>query len=84
MWMTIYIYIYMGVFVCVKFIWRPQSRAIPRVLFQLLLHQGVEEDATPLTRLLHFTLDTYLINAGVKQRPIKYHFLNLCYNSTWD
>ena len=35
-------------------------------------------------RLLHFTLDTYLILLSVKLGGIKYHFLSLWYDSTWD
>ena len=34
--------------------------------------------------LLHFTLDPYLIMQSVKQGSIKYHFLSLWYDSTWD
>ena len=34
--------------------------------------------------LLHFTLDPYLIMQSVKQGGIKYHFLSLWYDSTWD
>ena len=34
--------------------------------------------------LLHFTLDPYLIMLSVKQGGIKYHFLSLWYDSTWD
>ena len=30
--------------------------------------------ATPFPRLLHFSLDTYLILLSVKQGGIKYHF----------
>ena len=30
--------------------------------------------STPSARLLHFTLDPYLIMLSVKQRGIKYHF----------
>ena len=40
--------------------------------------------ATPFSGLLHFTLDTYLIMLSVKQGDIKYHFLSLWYDSTWD
>ena len=36
-----------------------------------------------IPRLFHFTLDTYLIQLSVKQGSIKYHFLSLCYDSTW-
>ena len=43
-------------------------------LFDSLLHQGVEEGATPFPGLLHFTLDPYLITLSVKQGGIKYHF----------
>ena len=32
---------------------------------------------SPFLRLLHFTLDTYLIMLSVKQGGIKYHFLGL-------
>ena len=53
-------------------------------LFDSLLHQGVGEGATPFPGLLHFTLNPYLIMLSVKQGGIKYHFLSLWYDSTWD
>ena len=53
-------------------------------LFDSLLHQSVGEGATPFPGLLHFTLDLYLIMLSVKQGGIKYHFLSLWYDSTWD
>ena len=31
-----------------------------------------------------FTLDPYFIMLSVKQGGIKYHFLSLWYDSTWD
>ncbi len=34
--------------------------------------------------LFNFTLDLYLIMLSVKQGGIKYHFLSLWYDSTWD
>ena len=34
--------------------------------------------------LLQFTLDPYLIMLSVEQGGIKYHFLSLWYDSTWD
>ena len=34
--------------------------------------------------LLYFILDPYLIMLSVKQGGIKYHFLSLWYDSTWD
>ena len=39
---------------------------------------------TPLPGLLHFTLDPYFKKLSVKQGGIKYHFLSLWYDSTWD
>ena len=45
---------------------------------------GVGEGAISFSGLLHFSLDTYLTILSVKQGGIKYHFLNLCYDSTWD
>ena len=39
---------------------------------------------TPFSGLLHFTLDMYLMLLSVKQGGIKYHFLNLWYDSTLD
>ena len=32
----------------------------------------------------HFTLDSHIIMLSVKQGSIKYHFLSLWYDSTWD
>ena len=45
---------------------------------------GVGESATPFLGLHHFTLDPYLIILSVKQGGIKYHFLSLWYDSTWN
>ena len=42
------------------------------------------QGASPFPGLLHFTLDAFLIMLSVKQGAIKYHFLSLCYHSTWD
>ena len=42
------------------------------------------EGATLSPRLLHFTLDPYLVLLSVKQGGIKYHFLSLWYDSAWD
>ena len=33
---------------------------------------------------LYFNLDPHLIMLSVKQGGIKYHFLSLLYDSTWD
>ena len=43
-----------------------------------------QEDATLFSWLLHFTPDTYLIILSDKQGGIKFHFLSLWYDSTWD
>ena len=34
--------------------------------------------------LLHFTIDTYIILLSVKPGVMKYHFLGLWYDATWD
>ena len=65
---------------------------IYRYIYVLLLATVVKGDqkapfsiaTTPLPRLLHFTLDTYLILVIVKQGGIKYHFKSLWYDATWD
>ena len=40
--------------------------------------------ATPFAGLLYFTVDPYLILLSVKQGDIKYNFLSLWYDSTWN
>ena len=55
-----------------------------RLPFRQLLNQGVGEGATPFFGVFHFTLDPYFIILRVKQGGIKYHFLSLWYDSTWD
>ena len=52
--------------------------------FSLATTRGVGEGAIPFPGLLHFTLNTYLILLSVKQGGIKYHFLSLWYDSSWD
>ena len=52
--------------------------------FSIATTPGSRGRATPFPELLHFTLDTYLIMLSVKQGIIKYHFLSLWYDSTWD
>ena len=42
------------------------------------------EGATPFPGLLHFTFDPYLIMMSVKQSGIKYNYLSLWYDLTWD
>ena len=60
------------------------SRVTWGLAFQELLHKGVKEGATPFPGLPHFTLDLYLMILSVKQGGIKYHFLSLWYDLTWD
>ena len=38
------------------------------------------EGGTPFTRLLHFTLDPYLIMLSIKQGSTKYDFFSLWYD----
>ena len=52
--------------------------------YATLLYRGVGEGATPFPGLLHFTLDPCLIRLSVKQGGLKYYFLSLWYDSTWD
>ena len=57
----------------------------PKALFLIATtHLGVGEGMTPFPGLLHFILDTYLIMLGVKQAGIKYYFLSLWYDVTWE
>ena len=49
-----------------------------------LPHQSGAEGATPFPGLLHIALDPYVIVLSVTQGGIKYHFLSLWYDSTWD
>ena len=43
-----------------------------------------DNGTTPLLALFHFTLDPYLIMLSVKQGGVKYYFLSLWYDLTWD
>ena len=56
----------------------------PKAPFSIATTPRCRGGATPLPGLLHFTLDPYLIMLSVKQDGIKYHFLSLWYDSTWD
>ena len=47
-------------------------------------HRGVGKGAIPFPGLFHFTLDPYFVMLSVKEGGIKYHFLSLWYDSTWD
>ena len=52
--------------------WWPLSMVTWRLPFQQLLHWGVGEGATPLPRVLRFTLHFLMLSS--KQGGIKYHF----------
>ena len=56
----------------------------PKAPFSIATTPGCRAGATSFSGLLHFILDTYLIMLSVKQGGIKYHFLSLWYDSTWD
>ena len=56
----------------------------PKVPFSVATTPRCWEGAIPFPRLLHFILDRYLIMLRVNQGDIKYHFLSLWYDSTWD
>ena len=56
----------------------------PNAPFSLATTPRCRVGATPFPGLLHFTLDAYLIMLSDKQGSIKYHFLSLWYDSTWD
>ena len=56
----------------------------PEAPFSVATTRGVRKGDTPFPGLLHFTLDTYIVMLSVKQVGIKYHFLSLWYDSTWD
>ena len=53
-------------------------------LFNSYYTEMLGNGATPFSRLLHFTLDTYLIMLSARQGDTKNHFLSLWYDSTWD
>ena len=56
-----------------------------KIFFPTLHLRGAEKGITPFPGLFHFTLDLYLIMLSfIKQDGIKYHFLSLWFDSTWD
>ena len=56
----------------------------PKDPFSIATTLRCREGCYPFPWLLHFTLGPYLIRISVKQGGIKYHFLSLLYDSTWD
>ena len=53
------------------------------VVFQLLLHRGLREGASPFPRLHHFVLDPYLKMVSFKEGGTTYHFLIGCIAITY-
>ena len=62
-----------------------RSRRRPKKFFSIpATTQRRRRDRNSFPRLLHFTLNMYLIMLSVKEGGIKYHFFSLCSDSTWD
>ena len=60
------------------------AKGDPKAPFAIATTPRCRGGATLFPGLLHFTLDPYLIILSVKQDGIKYHFLNLWYDSAWE
>ena len=56
----------------------------PKAPFSIATTPMCREGRYSFPGLLYFTLDPYLIMLSVNQGGIKYHFLSLWYDSTWD
>ena len=56
----------------------------PKAPFSIATTPRCKGGPYSLPWLLRFTLDPYLIMLSVKQGGIKYLFLSLWYDSTWD
>ena len=56
----------------------------PKALFSIATTPMCRGGRYSFPGLLYFTLDPYLIMLSAKQGGIKYHFLSLWYDSTWD
>ena len=56
----------------------------PKAPFSIATPPGCWGRHYSFSGLLYFTLDPYLIMLSVKQGSIKYPFLSLWYDSTWD
>ena len=74
---------------CVLLVWWPLLLATvvegdQKAPFSIATTVRGKKGATLSAGFLHFTLDTYLIMLSVKQGSIKYNFLSLWYDSTWD
>ena len=64
--------------------WATIVEGNPKAPFSIATTPRCRGGRYSLPGLLYFTLDPYLIMLCVKQGGIKYHFLSLWYDSTWD
>ena len=62
----------------------PFSWGWPKGSFSIATTLRSREGHYSFPLIAHFTLDPYLIMLSVKQGSIKYHFLSLWYDSTWE
>ena len=56
----------------------------PKAAFLIAMPPKSREQPYSFPRIALLTLASYLIMLSVKQEGIKYHFLSLKYDSTWD
>ena len=56
----------------------------PKAPFSIVITPRCRWGRYSFPGLLHFTLDPYLIMLSVEQGGIKYHFLSVWHDSTWD
>ena len=80
----IYIYIYIHIYIKKKLKLVTIIEGNPKAPFSRATTPMCRGRRYSFPGLLYFTLDPYLIMLSVKQRGIKYHFLSLWYDSTWD
>ena len=56
----------------------------PKAPFSIATTPNIGEGTAPFPGLLKFNLDLYLIMLSANQGSIKYNFLSLWYDLTWD
>ena len=56
----------------------------PKAPFSIATTTRCREGATSFPGLVHFNFDPYLMMLSLKQGGIKYHFLSLWYDMTWN
>ena len=76
LWMTIYVYILVNL--------ATVGEGDPKTPFSFATKPKFRAERNVFARLLYLTFDTYLIMLSVNQDGIKYNFLNLWYDLTWD